>query len=115
MATIIGRQQETELLKTIYRRDEAQLVAVYGRRRVGKTFLIRETFGNELAFYHTGISPVGMKNTNLLALQLQAFGAFFGEIWIFPLGTAQRLVCSIRLSSGIVGTAFLNRETGRVY
>lgn len=75
MATIIGRQQETELLKTIYRRDEAQLVAVYGRRRVGKTFLIRETFGNEFAFYHTGISPVGMKNTNLLALQLQAFGA----------------------------------------
>ena len=75
MATIIGRQRESDLLKTIYHRNEAQLVAVYGRRRVGKTFLIRETFGDEFAFYHTGISPVGLKNSNILALQLQAFGA----------------------------------------
>ncbi len=74
MATIIGRQREVDLLRAIYRRDEAQLVAVYGRRRVGKTFLIREMFAGEFAFYHTGISPVGLNRTNMLSAQLQAFG-----------------------------------------
>lgn len=75
MATIIGRQREADLLRSIYRREEAQLVAVYGRRRVGKTFLVREMFGSEFAFYHTGISPVGLNKGNMLSAQLQAFCA----------------------------------------
>ena len=36
-------------------------MAVYGRRRVGKTFLIRETFGYRFAFQHAGLSEGGMK------------------------------------------------------
>lgn len=79
MATIIGRQREVDLLRAIYRREEAQLVAVYGRRRVGKTFLIREMFAGEFAFYHTGVSPVGLSKTNMLSAQLQAFGASLGR------------------------------------
>lgn len=35
--------------------EESQFVAVYGRRRVGKTFLIRESFGYQFTFQHTGI------------------------------------------------------------
>lgn len=61
MAKIIGRKQEVEELLRLYNRPENQLVTVRGRRRVGKTFLIRETFKNKFAFYHTGLSPLDLK------------------------------------------------------
>ena len=32
-------------------------MAVYGRRRVGKTFLIDEVFHDDMVFHHTGLSP----------------------------------------------------------
>lgn len=57
----------------IYARNQAQLVAVYGRRRVGKTYLVRELFKNEFVFYHTGVSPLELQETNLLDAQLKAF------------------------------------------
>lgn len=39
---IIGRIEECEQLDRCMRSDSSQLVVVYGRRRVGKTFLINE-------------------------------------------------------------------------
>jgi len=44
MNPIIGRQNEIDELSKVYNANEAQLVAVYGRRRIGKTFLIQEFF-----------------------------------------------------------------------
>ncbi len=38
-----------------------EFVAVYGRRRVGKTYLIREYFNRNFAFYTTGVSGLNMK------------------------------------------------------
>ena len=52
---MIGRKEETKTLLRALSRHESQFVAVYGRRRVGKTYLVRKVFGNEFAFYHTGI------------------------------------------------------------
>lgn len=75
MSVIIGRNQETQELMHAYRRKQSQLVAVYGRRRVGKTYLVRELFKNEFAFYHTGVSPVELKDENLLEVQLREFNA----------------------------------------
>lgn len=43
MCQIIGRKQEIAELKRAYERGRAEFVAVFGRRRVGKTFLINET------------------------------------------------------------------------
>lgn len=73
MAIIIGRKKESEELLRLYKRKEAQLVTVYGRRRVGKTFLVRETFKGQFAFYHTGLSPIELKGKNLLREQLNTF------------------------------------------
>lgn len=73
MSQIIGRKEELEELSQIYSRKRAQLVAVYGRRRVGKTFLIREFFKNNFAFYHTGLSPVELEGKSLFETQLKAF------------------------------------------
>ena len=47
---LIGREKEVERLKNALNSDRSEFVAVYGRRRVGKTFLIKETLGKKLAF-----------------------------------------------------------------
>jgi len=54
MKKIIGRKEEQNLLKEALTSDEAELVAVVGRRRVGKTFLINKTFEDHLIFQFTG-------------------------------------------------------------
>ena len=52
---IIGRQREIALLQEIYESPRAEFVAVYGRRRIGKTYLIDKFFGDKYDFYMTGI------------------------------------------------------------
>lgn len=52
---IIGRIEECRRLDSCLKADTAQLIIVYGRRRVGKTFLINQYFDNQFAFKVTGI------------------------------------------------------------
>ncbi|MGN1239807.1 MAG: ATP-binding protein [Paludibacteraceae bacterium] len=56
MATIIGRRDEQRQLMDLYKSGKPEFLAVYGRRRVGKTFLIRETLRDKITFTHTGLS-----------------------------------------------------------
>lgn len=51
----IGREQEIKTLQNIMDSGKAEFVAVYGRRRVGKTYLIQQFFNNNFAFSATGI------------------------------------------------------------
>jgi hypothetical protein len=53
---IIGRERERRILSRCEQSDRPEFIAVYGRRRVGKTFLIVEHFNNKFAFSVTGIS-----------------------------------------------------------
>ncbi|MBR0133586.1 MAG: AAA family ATPase [Lachnospiraceae bacterium] len=55
--TIIGREYEIRKLNELYDSKSAELVAVYGRRRVGKTYLIDEVFEDRICFRHSGMSP----------------------------------------------------------
>ena len=64
---IIGREKEQRELLSLLKREESQFCAVYGRRRVGKTYLIRETFNYQFCFQHTGLS------NGTLRQQLTAF------------------------------------------
>jgi uncharacterized protein len=52
---IIGRQYEIAELLGIYESSKAELVAVIGRRRVGKTYLIRNYFAGNISFEFTGM------------------------------------------------------------
>ncbi len=52
---LIGREEESARLLRSAEEEEAQFVAVYGRRRVGKTYLIRETFRGQFLFQHAGV------------------------------------------------------------
>ena len=54
--TIVGRESEQEVLTDSLASHRSELVAIYGRRRIGKTYLIREFFGNKIAFSFTGLS-----------------------------------------------------------
>lgn len=53
---IIGRNKEMQILREAYDSEYSEFVAVYGRRRVGKTFLIRETFNYTFTFQHSGLA-----------------------------------------------------------
>ena len=55
---MIGREKEVAILEKLYRSNKSQFVAVCGRRRVGKTYLINEVFGNRITFRHAGLSPI---------------------------------------------------------
>ena len=74
MAKIIGRNKEIAELHEIYNRNQAQFVVIYGRRRVGKTFLVNEAFKDRITFHHAGLSPIGDHGKrNLMKEQLQQF------------------------------------------
>jgi uncharacterized protein len=54
MRDLIGRSKELALLQKIHKSDSSAFVALYGRRRVGKTFLIRQAFDQSIDFTLTG-------------------------------------------------------------
>ena len=55
---IIGRKKEIDFLGSCLNSARPEFLAVYGRRRVGKTYLIREYFHDSFSFYATGIPNV---------------------------------------------------------
>jgi len=55
---IIGRDDQKAELDNMLLSNKSEFVAVYGRRRVGKTFLIREYLFNNTVFHLTGIANV---------------------------------------------------------
>lgn len=73
--TIVARNKEKKELMDLYRSGRPEMVIIQGRRRVGKTFLIREMFSEQFTFYHTGLSPFEMEDSpqKLKKLQLENF------------------------------------------
>ena len=65
---IIGREKELRLIQQCVSSDKAEFVAIYGRRRIGKTYLVRQYFADKFDFYATGIYQGSMKD------QLRNFG-----------------------------------------
>lgn len=61
MSIIIGRAEEQKILQLKKTSTKAELIAVLGRRRVGKTYLIRNYFAKEIAFELTGIHDTTLR------------------------------------------------------
>lgn len=59
---IIGRKEEQRELLRLMASEQPEFVMVYGRRRVGKTYLVRETFKDNLVFYMTGLNNVELSD-----------------------------------------------------
>ena len=68
MDSIIGREYEIELLKQYINSSKSEFIAVYGRRRVGKTYLIDQLLRKDFAFSLTGIID-GKKDAQMAALK----------------------------------------------
>ena len=58
---IIGRKAEQDILNQCLASARPEFLAVYGRRRIGKTFLIREFFHNRFSFYASGVPELKTK------------------------------------------------------
>lgn len=53
---MVGREKEVQLLDNKYKSDKSEFVAVFGRRRVGKTYLVRSVFQDKMTFQFTGLA-----------------------------------------------------------
>jgi AAA+ ATPase superfamily predicted ATPase len=75
---IVGRKKELKVLNSIYSSHEAEFLVVYGRRRVGKTYLIREYFSNVKCklLHATGLQHGGQKK------QLKKFADAISETFL---------------------------------
>jgi uncharacterized protein len=60
MRKIVGREEEIKVLQKTLQSNKSEFIAVYGRRRVGKTFLIRSAFEDNFTFYITGSANVSL-------------------------------------------------------
>jgi uncharacterized protein len=58
---MIGRLNERKRLRDLLETNESELVAIMGRRRVGKTFLVKNVYQEELVFHITGIQQAKRK------------------------------------------------------
>lgn len=67
---IVGRKYEQDILQACMESPKAEFIAVYGRRRIGKTFLVKQFFNDTFDFYTTGIYQVS-KSDQLKAWQEQ--------------------------------------------
>ena len=103
---MVGREKEQRRLRELADSGESEFVAIYGRRRVGKTYLVRETFDGEFTFCHSGMARVGM------AKQLQAFRSSLKEWgyekcprldnWLDAFGELKHLIAKSELQRKIV-------------
>ncbi len=71
MAKFVGRAQEIQLLKEARKNNQSELIVIYGRRRVGKTFLVRSFFKNDIIFEVAGLYKGSMSDQ---------LGHFFKEL-----------------------------------
>jgi uncharacterized protein len=58
---LIGRIKEQETLQRALHSNESEMVAIIGRRRVGKTFLVRTILGDKIRFEATGVQNASRK------------------------------------------------------
>ena len=68
--TIIGRKEEQETLVKTLSSGRSEMVAVFGRRRVGKTFLIKQVYQEHIVFEMTGLQK-GLNKKQLQNFSLQ--------------------------------------------
>jgi predicted AAA+ superfamily ATPase len=81
MSDVIGREAEQKRLERAFQSEQAEFIAVYGRRRVGKTYLVRNHFSSKkqdsIFFYVTG-----MKDGTMLE-QIKNFTEEIGEAFLY--------------------------------
>lgn len=104
---LIGRTREREDLEEWLKSRRSEFIAVYGRRRVGKTFLVRKTVGNAFTFHFSGSYGIGRKEQLLnfcLALREQSGEPDIRvpENWVMAFHELKRLIEKSRNEQKII-------------
>jgi uncharacterized protein len=68
---LIGRESEKKIIEELLESSQSEFLAIYGRRRIGKTYLIDQVCGNKIIFTLTGLHHATLKE------QLQNFSILF--------------------------------------
>ena len=94
---LIGRDKEKQILRDALNEEYSQFIAVYGRRRVGKTFLIRESFDYNFDFQFTGAAKTSSRKQLArfrLALKEQGLKDVATALnnWMEAFGELKRLI-----------------------
>lgn len=103
---LIGREKEKNILLEALSAKSSQFVAVYGRRRVGKTYLVRETLKKHFVFEHTGLAE-GSREDQLESWQssLRAYGlrnASRAKTWIEAFDQLKLIIKASRRTRKVV-------------
>jgi hypothetical protein len=75
--SIVGREKEVSLLTQVLDSQKPEFLAIYGRRRVGKTYLVREFFKNQGIYFElTGIKDAAKSS------QLKNFSVVYSDTFL---------------------------------
>jgi uncharacterized protein len=98
MEELVGREHEVKILNDLLSSDRSELVAMYGRRRIGKTFLIKQVYKK-----HTSFELTGLHNANLTE-QLENFSEvlkknyphnYVPKSWLSAFKLLEEYICSL--------------------
>ncbi len=99
---IIAREKEKKKLDELFFSSQSELIAIYGRRRIGKTYLVRNYFADKQCIY---FELIGQKlengDTAPLSTQLAHFQYSFKKAFaeIFSLLTSRCMASNVTLFS----------------
>ncbi len=95
---LIGREKEIKILKENYQSDESSFLAVYGRRRIGKTYLINKAFEGKILFHHAGIYQGTLEEQIASFMESLRESGFQGEAkpkdWLEAFSCLKKLIAS---------------------
>lgn len=99
MINLIGRKAEIEVLERAKNSNRAEFIAIYGRRRVGKTYLIKQFFEENFTFYLTGMADATtpLQIGNFISAYRQFSGSEMTDKpkdWFEAFGLLQKLIDS---------------------
>jgi AAA+ ATPase superfamily predicted ATPase len=107
---LVGRKYEIRELKRYHSSNDPEFVVVYGRRRVGKTYLVRQFFHDSFFFYATGVAP-GTDSKPDMAANLERFGKSLMEYGIGGEETPRSWIEAFdRLADGIRAAGARSRK-----
>jgi uncharacterized protein len=98
----VGRENEMATFKILLASKQAELVTVIGRRRVGKTYLIKNAFKNQIDFHFTGVknadkvSMLQEFNLKILELSKGKLGMQVSNTWLDAFRLLKQYIQSLK-------------------
>ena len=103
---LIGREKEIRTLKEAMESKDSVFLAVYGRRRVGKTFLLRQTLSDRIVFSYSGKANI-TRQSQLKSFRLSLMEQGMPDCpvikdWFTAFSCLKRLICLSSVSKKVI-------------